>query len=349
MTHLTETEAEKVGAYSARPKDFLKRERRASPTKEKGGPPEDARQEVCQMQHVMDVDVKGKKPTPIRSENSPDMNASIWLNAKIDEAKIKIVSEVVELTPALARVLLARNPDNRKISATIVENYARDMSNGSWAFNGEPIIVSSDGKLNDGQHRCEAVISSGATVTTVLIVGPDRSSRLTVDQGKIRVVADYLGMNGLVDATSLGAMVNFIWQHQNHGMISQTPSFRPTKSEILAFVDQHPNVVESLSRTPSTGVNAVGGRAMIAYIHWLLTKAGGRDAAELFLDALVKGSNLVPRSPILYARNRLMNERGRLNPNEKAELLIRAWNASRRGDKVASLPIKGGPLPDVER
>ena len=49
------------------------------------------------------------------------------------------------------------------------------------------------------------------------------------------------------------------------------------------------------------------------------------------------------------ARNRLMAERGRLKTNEKAELIIRAWNASRRGDKVASLPIKGGALPTVER
>ena len=69
--------------FDAEPQDFLKRERRASPTKEKGGSPEDTRHEVLSMQHVLEIEAKGKKSTPIVSEKSPDMNASIWLNAKI--------------------------------------------------------------------------------------------------------------------------------------------------------------------------------------------------------------------------------------------------------------------------
>ena len=330
--------------------DPFKRERRASSHKEKGGPPEDARHEVLSMQHVLEIEAKGKKATPIASENSPDMSAAIWLNTKIEEAKVKVVSEVIELTPALARVLLHRNPENRKISASVVENYARDMRNGGWAFNGEPIIVSCDGKLNDGQHRCEAVLASGVTITALLVIGPERATRLTVDQGKTRMTGDYLGMNGHTDAIALAAAGNYIWQHANHGFISQSQAFRPTKTELLAFVESHPNIADALARVPAKGSDAVGGRSILAFAYWQFYQAcGDHHIVSLFMDALIKGSNLIPRSPILYARNRLMTERGRLKPTEKAELLIRAWNASRRGDKVASLPIKGGALPTVER
>lgn len=323
---------------------------RADTPKEKGGSPEDARQEVFPMQHVMDIATRGKKVSAIPSVNSPDKNASVWLDEQIDKAKFAVTTQVVDLTPALARVLLARNPANRKLSETIVDNYARDITNGSWAFNGEPIIVSDTGVLNDGQHRCEAVISADTAIKTIIVFGPDRDSRLTVDQGKTRMVGDYLGMNGHIDAVALGAVANFIWQHKNHGFISGSKNFRPTKSEILAFVDGHPNIAESLASVPSKGSDAVGGRAILGFAHWsFLAACSDKSTVELFLDALIKGSNLVPRSPILYARNRLMSERGRISPNDKAELLIRAWNASRRGDKVASLPIKGGPLPTVER
>ncbi|SCB30532.1 hypothetical protein GA0061101_106121 [Rhizobium lusitanum] len=302
------------------------------------------------MQHVMDIAQNGNKPARIPSENSPDKTAGLWLDERIAKSKFGVVSEVIDLTPAMARVMLARNPGNRKLSSIIVENYARDMANGAWAFNGEPIIISNDGKLNDGQHRCEAVLASNTAIRVVLIIGPDRESRLTVDQGKTRMTGDYLGMNGHVDSVALAAAAKFVWQHVNHSFITQTQAFRPTKMEVLSFVEDHPSVAESLAAIPSKGSDAVGGRAILAFAHWTFTRVSGKpEAVSMFMDALIKGSNLVPRSPILYARNRLMSERGRLKPNEKAELIIRAWNASRRGDKVSNLPIKGGALPTVER
>lgn len=330
--------------------DFLKRERRASSTKEKGGPPEDARQEVFPMQQVLDIAASGKKLARIPSENSPDKNASVWLNEKIGQSRFKVITEVINLTPAMARVLLARNPDNRKVSATVIESYARDMTNGAWSFNGEPIIVSSDGKLNDGQHRCEAVIAANVAISTVIVIGTDRASRLTVDQGKARLAGDYLAMNGHTAGMSLAAVAKYVWQHRHFGTLSHDGHMAPTKGEVLALVDGTPSLVDSLAAIPSGGSGAVGGRSVLAFCHWTFSRSCTHgEAVGIFFDALISGSGLIKKSPILYARNRLMNERGRIRVDEKAELIFRAWNASRRGDKVASLPIKGGKLPPVER
>lgn len=323
---------------------------RGSPPKEKGGAPEDARQKDQSMQGVLEMTAGSKKPRTIQSVNSPNKTAGLWLDEMIAKSALQVVTQVVDLTPALAQALLDRNQDNRKVSQITIDNYARDMSNGAWAFNGEPIIVSNTGKLNDGQHRCEAIVASGATIPCVMVIGPDRNSRLTVDQGKIRTGADYLAMEGHVDAAALAAAANYIWQHINHGFIGNSSHFRPTKSELLSFVSEHPNIIDSLGAVQAKGSDAVGGRAILTFAHWTFSRASGnRTNADHFVEALINGSNLVPRSPILYARNRLMAERGRLRANEKAELIIRSWNASRRGDKVAQLPIKGGALPTVER
>jgi len=280
----------------------------------------------------------------------PDRNASLWLDDQIARSQNGVITQVIDLSPALARVMLARNPGKRKISANIVEKYARDMVNGAWAFNGEPIIISRDGHLNDGQHRCEAALLADVTIQAILVIGPDRSSRLTVDQGKARMAGDYLAMNGHVDSLALAAVAKYVWQHSAFGELSVQTNFTPTKGEVLKIAETTPTIAESLGRVQKKGSDAVGGRSMLAFCHWTFTRVcGKRGDADAFMDSIINGSNLGVRSPILYARNRLINERGRLRPNEKAELIFRAWNATRRGDKVASLQIKGGPLPSVER
>ncbi|TIO15602.1 MAG: hypothetical protein E5X86_19720 [Mesorhizobium sp.] len=302
------------------------------------------------MQEVAEMPSEGKQIKALRTMNSPDRNASLWLDDQIARAQNGVITQVIDLTPPLARVLLARNPSNRKISQNIVENYARDMSNGAWAFNGEPIIVSRAGLLNDGQHRCEGVIASEATIQTILVIGTERASRLTLDQGKMRMAGDYLGMNGHADSVALAAATKYVWQHSNLGMLSGLSQFSPTKSEVLDLVQTTPTIAESLKSIPSKGSDSVGGRSILAFLHWTITRvSSNKTNADVFIDSLVNGSNLGLRSPILYARNRLMANRGRLKPNEKAELMFRAWNAHRRGDKVASLPINGGALPTLER
>lgn len=319
--------------------------RGANRSTKKGGAPEDARRSMS-MENIAERPAKGT----LISSPSPKKQAADWLNAQIVASQSRITMQTVDLTPALAQVLLDRNPDNRKVSSVVVENYARDMANGAWVFNGEPIIIAKNGEMNDGQHRCHAVIIAGVAIPVIMVFGTDRTSRLTIDQGKVRMAGDYLSMNGHTDGVALAAAAKYIWQHRNHGRLSNQTFFSPTKSEILDLIDTTPTIADSLAAIQSKGSDAVGGRSILAFLHWTFTRmCGTRTDADVFIGSLINGMNLTARSPILYARNRLMAERGRIKPNEKAELIIRAWNAHRRGDKVASLPIKGGALPTVER
>ena len=337
-----------LASVITRPRELTFPAVRAAFRKEKGGAPEDARR-GNDMNNVMERPGQGKPRGQLRSVNSPDRNAALWLGEQIARSQNEVVTQVVTLTPALARVLLERNPDNRKVSANIIEKYARDMVNGSWSFNGEPIIVSRDGLLNDGQHRCEAVLLANEPVQVIIVVGTERSSRLTVDQGKARMAGDYLGMNGYTDSIALASAAKYVWQHKNYGRLSGETLYSPTKGEVIDMVVSTPTISESLAAISRKGSDAMGGRSLLAFAHWTFMRVASRDDADAFIEGLLKGVNLGVRSPVLYARNRLMAERGRLKPNEKAELIIRAWNAHRRGDKVASLPIKGGALPVVER
>lgn len=313
-----------------------------------------------------DRDAKSKEnggtPGSVRQRNKGTMNIhagrekikqpvtdSEWLDEQIKRAQTRVISEVVDLTPGLARVLLARNPDNRKVSAVFVEEYARDIENGNWRFNGEPIVISKDGFLNDGQHRCEAVITAKKPIEVLIVVGPDRDSRLTVDQGKTRSSGDYLGMRGYTETNVLASVAGYIWQYRNYNVLSHRKTYRPTRSEIISTVKAVAGIEASMDAVARRGVGLVGGQSIIAFCHFVIAEMVGYAAAKEFTDALIDGTNLAAKDPILYVRTRLMSMRGHLRANEKAELIFKAWNAHRRGKRVTNMQISNGFLPAVER
>lgn len=279
---------------------------------------------------------------------SPDTKAAQWLEEVIERAQDAVVSEVIDLTPELARALLARNPANRTISETTLENYTRDIKHGAWQFNGEPVIVAKDGMMNDGQHRCMAVVLSGKPIKCVMIVGVERGTRTTLDQGRIRTVGDYLSMDGFTYSNSLAVAARMVWQWQRFDLISGSKKYRPTKSEILEIVVKTPKIERSVHAVSRYGIAAVGSVGMMAFCHFAFSVAAPTSEAEAFLAALSSGESLSGTSPILYARNRLLSEKSRLKVGERAELIFKAWNSWRRGESVKAIAITGNELPMLE-
>lgn len=95
-------------------------------------------------------------------------------------------AEIVNVTPQLAAEFLEKNANNRSLSNAVVEHYAMQMRSGKWIANGETIKFGSNGELVDGQHRLQAIIQSGVTVTMVVVTGVPEGSKETIDVGKVR-------------------------------------------------------------------------------------------------------------------------------------------------------------------
>ena len=69
---------------------------------------------------------------------------------------------IVDLTPGRAAALLSRNPENRKVKDQTVSEIADDIVNSRFDdLNGETLVFSRDGLLNDGQNRCWGRYRSG--------------------------------------------------------------------------------------------------------------------------------------------------------------------------------------------
>lgn len=303
------------------------------------------------MLNVVDAPETGKT---ISSETrfhtqSPLRRSAVWLDSQIGKAGGRLSSVLTDVDPDLARVLLERNPGNRKLRPSKVADFAKDMKLGNWGLNGQPIIVSTDGLLNDGQHRCAAIVEAGVTVPMLIVFGVERASRDTLDQGTSRTAGDFLAMNGREHAKHLAGAARALWQYQTYSFVSTShQKYAPTRSEIKMTALGHPGLVKSLGFVMRPGARALRSPSLLAFCHFAFARMAGEHAANYFMDALIDGAELKRGDPILYARNRIIAERASLKLSDRVELLFRAWNAHRLGQTRVLIRLAGGELPQLE-
>lgn len=273
-----------------------------------------------------------------------------WVEERVTKGAKTKTAEIVTLTPVLASLLLERNPINRPISKRNAADLASDIANKRFLFNGESIVVSKNGILLDGQHRCQQVVTTGVSIEVVLVFGPEEEARFTIDTGKSKTVSNFLAMKGRAYTHALGATVNYHlqWRQFNYISYASGPNM-PTKAAILTAADEMRGVDTSLDFT-STCMKTLRSHAVIAFCHFVFWKRASREAADLFIQKLIDGDNLKKDDPIYFARNKLLNTKRGETANSKVELIFRAWNHHRLGTRLSG-PIRcaGNLLPKLER
>lgn len=98
--------------------------------------------------------------------------------------------------PYQAKALLAGNINNRDLSQSFVNKYAADMTKGNWSDSVSMIRIDSEGKLQDGQHRLEAVVQSGTTQSFIVAENCPVDDFKKLDLGRGRSARDALTVLG---------------------------------------------------------------------------------------------------------------------------------------------------------
>lgn len=146
-----------------------------------------------------------------KATTTPEQQLAEW----IERGKREVFTVTTMLTPELARLLLANNPNNRppqwgrNRGTRSIAAYAAMMARGEWMLNGSTLVVASSGELNDGQHRCEAAILAEAAVPVQIVFGVERATRATLDQGIARTGGNVLAMEGVKDANNVAVYLRF--------------------------------------------------------------------------------------------------------------------------------------------
>lgn len=303
------------------------------------------------VQHYTEIDTS-QEAGLLSTNGYTRSRAQRWLQSRINEATTSPKVEMAELTPELAKLLLSRNEHNRPIKARYVDVMASDISAGRWALNGETIIISRDGLLNDGQHRCAAVVAANRSIGTMMVFGVERDSRTTVDGGAARNVGDYLQMDKIPNGTNVAATARKIMEIEEYGKLVSNAESRHSKQEVLERSIKDLKIQDSVRFCRKPGFGKLGALSMLATSHYLFKRVDA-SAADEFMKKLIVGDQLQQYSPVWTAREKLLNPGGRLSQNEKLKAIIMGWNNWRAGKTsiktVTHTVRKGESLPEIRK
>jgi len=292
---------------------------------------------------------------PTKPTDTKDRELS-WLSERVEKGRKGPFVEITAITPTIAKRLLELNDGNRNLSEKLVQEIAADIEHGFWTLNGETIIVSKDGLLNDGQHRLEAVVRTGIAIQSAVMFGVAREARMTVDMGRQRTPGNFLSMAGTIHANEAAAVSKLLIFYEkgiftSNGSTTQVkPGSQPTKQEIRDFYHRHQKDIDSAIReTINQKFSVLAGKTPIGAAYYILHNKNPVQAG-VFFARLFDGANLKQNDSILWLRSRMMAERkSRLRGHEKLEIILRHWNRWRNDGKVTRNIPREGFYPKVER
>jgi hypothetical protein len=258
------------------------------------------------------------------------------MDSRLDEG---IRVEAMTVTPELAQKWLRRNHINRALKRDYLRKLCQTLRHGEWAdLNGATIVFSENNALLDGQHRLSAVVETQIPITTLVVFGVKEHVRSTIDTGIMRRLADVLSMQRHKNSTNLAAAMMFLRKWEK-GLLVSAPSWGArdlftTYDEALAFLEAHPTLEDSVSRTKSLPyLLKPSHAACLSYRFSVLDAA--LEAAWLY--TMKEGRPQEPYESFFALRERLLRDSMMKVKRPFLEgfvYTLKAWNAERKGKHI---------------
>lgn len=254
-------------------------------------------------------------------------------------------STIETITPEIAERYLARNIKNRNRKPQRIAMYACDMAAGKWPLTGEAIKFDTHGNLIDGQNRLYACIEADTAFRTVVQRGLAPETQGIMDNSAPRSGADQLVMNGFANGKNLQALCNahraYTSGSVKSAMTGLNSAGRMTNAEILAYAQNHPELIQALEVANSTykavrlPIGALG-------TAWAVLAEIDADAAHDFFSRIRDMRTNGKGDPVATLIRRVSHEREngrRVELGLAMFLLFRAWNAYRDGETLLKFQI----------
>lgn len=117
-----------------------------------------------------------------------------------------------EIGPDRARSILESHVVNRALNVDQVAKFMDAMLEGYWFYIGEPIHITDEGELLNGQHRLHAVIRAGLTQRFHFVEGLPEDVFPMVDQGAKKNLGHALRNAGAKDPSNHAGIAGWIWK-----------------------------------------------------------------------------------------------------------------------------------------
>lgn len=254
-------------------------------------------------------------------------------------------TRLVTMTPEWASEILNRNTHNRNLCKKRADFYVALIMEGKWRLTHQGIAIDSNNVLQDGQHRLQAIASSGVAVPIMLSTNCDPLNFDVIDSGKKRSAADALVLSGAKNASRAAAGIKGYIQYKKFpglvwtgtSTVIDAASIRQFYSENVADVDEIAAYAKiSYGHFKKQNASALIAFALIARDHNLLN-----EALE-FIEAMGEGAGLNPYNPILAYRNFLANDMATRSLQEHLAADIKYFNKW-----LTDEPVRCFRMPDI--
>lgn len=244
------------------------------------------------------------------------------------------------ITPQIANWILQLNKHNRHLYPTYVAKLKGALERGEWQETGEPIIISKEGILNDGQHRLSAIAESGIAAVCDVRFGIDRAAFLATGTGKKRNAADALAIMQYANTNCLASAARYIYHYENSiGDYSKSI----TNAQVLEIVRRHPIIEQVVSRVSGSKFKPLRIACIVA-IMVLAAEQSDMATLELFLHTAETGLTTNPDDAARKLHMKLVDislARGQTYAIDYMILAAKAWNYWIRGKDLKRLASSG--------
>ncbi len=250
-------------------------------------------------------------------------------------------TEILLVTPEMAKEFLKRNIGNRPCYQKTVLDYARQMKDGEWRLTGQGISISKNGLILDGQHRLEAVIKANTPIEFLVITGVDDDTFANYDVGKNRSFSDVFYIEGIKSYTRMSSIITS-YHRRSNGVALAESTKKLSKKNAIDLYYKHASlfteILKESERYYNSGlmtISFMGG--FIAYL--IIDKKHLPDKVFSFFEQLTSGRD-VENNTILLFRDILIKDlagRYKMSPKMKESLLATTWNRYVQGVELKVL------------
>jgi hypothetical protein len=259
----------------------------------------------------------------------------------------------VWITPQTASQLLEKNVHNRSVDRRAVARLAAAIQAGEWRYNAQPIQLTEQGHVLDGQHRLLACVSAGIAIESLVVWDALPETQETMDMGKARTVSDVLKLRGRDNHHALAALGRRIALGQEHGLRAGAthPHQEVSPGAIVGVVEGIQNISRYVVEARQICKDLTFTAAQIGFLMWWFEGIDETDS-EFFWWKLRTGEGLYEGDAIHTLRKLGMNRDvsgigTHHHQYRTAGLIIKAWNKFRRGEQAHRLGFRvGGANPE---
>jgi hypothetical protein len=233
------------------------------------------------------------------------------------------------VSPETAEAWLQKfNTENRKIQRSHVDMIVRDIKEGNWMVNAQPICFTGDpddpdaeGKVRllNGQHRLEACKIAEIPIEIPIAKHIPEAAFATYDIHAKKALKGTTS-KAKADDRVLKAAAKIMWR-VDQGYPS-TYALTPSASELMKTIQAHPHMADGFARARRMKEFASAG--VMTYLIYRVTQEHA-EIGQQFLDDLESGEGLTRGNPVIKARTQAIGQRGKRNRKETIKDLEAAW------------------------